>query len=305
MPTKRFSTRSTRPMPCSPPEAVEPRRAAPPGRAAGRRRRPDSPLLELDLDVHGHVGRGLRRVRQQEHLRRRLRPRVLEDAALVGDVEQVPVGAVRPLRRHGHRDVVPPGELDQGRARVRGPTRATARSRVSSRRQRRVGQLEAHLVVALAGRAVADGVGALLPRHVHLRLRDERPRDRRAQEVRSPRRPRSRAASGTRSRARTPRAGRRCARRARPCAAPSRGSGSAPRPGRGRRRTRRPRSGSVSISQRRMTEVSSPPEYARTTRLTLFAMTMSLPTARPSHAVEEMDDDAPSGRAGGSPPDRR
>ena len=42
-----------------------------------------------------------------------------------------------------------------------------------------------------------------------------------------------------------------------------------------------------------MTEVSSPPEYASTTRFTLFAMTMSLlDRGARSGAVEEMDDDA-------------
>ena len=62
--------------------------------------------LELDLDGHGHVGRRLRVVRELVHLRRRLGPRVLEDPALVGDVEQVPVGAVGPLGRDRHRNVV-------------------------------------------------------------------------------------------------------------------------------------------------------------------------------------------------------
>ncbi len=49
--------------------------------------------------------------------------------------------------------------------------------------KRVVAELEAHLVVALAGGAVADGVGARLAGDVDLLLGDQRPRDRGAEQV--------------------------------------------------------------------------------------------------------------------------
>ena len=50
--------------------------------------------------------------------------------------------------------------------------------------ERVIAELEAHLVVALAGRAVGDGVGANLLRDLDLALGDQRPRDRGAEEIR-------------------------------------------------------------------------------------------------------------------------
>ena len=49
--------------------------------------------------------------------------------------------------------------------------------------ERVIGKLEADLVVAFAGRAVGDGVGADLLRDLDLLLGDERPRDRGAEEI--------------------------------------------------------------------------------------------------------------------------
>ena len=65
-----------------------------------------------------------------------------------------------------------------------------------SGRQRGVRQLEAHLVVALAGGAVGDRVGAFRARDLHLGLGDERPRDRGAEQVGALVDARSPAASG-------------------------------------------------------------------------------------------------------------
>ena len=50
-------------------------------------------------------------------------------------------------------------------------------------RERRVGQLEADLIVALAGAAVRERIGADLAGDFDLAARDERPRHRRAEEV--------------------------------------------------------------------------------------------------------------------------
>ena len=58
------------------------------------------------------------------------------------------------------------------------------------RRERGGGEFEAHLVVALAGRAVGDGVGLFLLGDLDHALGDERPRDARAEESIGPRKSR-------------------------------------------------------------------------------------------------------------------
>ena len=77
------------------------------------------------------------------------------------------------------------------------------------RLQRIIAELEADLVVAFAGRAVTDGIGADLPRDLDLALGDQRPGDRRAKQILSLVDACSRGTSGRRSRGRTPRADRR------------------------------------------------------------------------------------------------
>ena len=73
--------------------------------------------------------------------------------------------------------------------------------------ERHVRQLEAHLVVALAGRAVADGIGAGLLRDFHLLGRDQRPGDATCRADNPARRSRAPAASGSNTSRRTPGAG--------------------------------------------------------------------------------------------------
>src|SRR5262245_61640327 len=138
--------------------------------------------LEVDQHLDGDVGRLFRGIREDEHLVRRRRPRVLQDAALVGDVEEVAIRAVGSLGRHRYRDVVTAGEVDERGARGEIPL-APGRDHAQVRRQCRVRQFEAHLVVPLARGPVGDGVGALLQRDLHLGLGDERPRDRGAEQV--------------------------------------------------------------------------------------------------------------------------
>jgi hypothetical protein len=89
-----------------------------------------------------------------------------------------------PLRGHRHRDVVALGELDEGRPGVEVPL-APGRDHREVRGQRGVGQLEAHLIVALAGGAVAHRVCAGRAGDLHLGLGDERARDGRAEEIRA------------------------------------------------------------------------------------------------------------------------
>ena len=74
------------------------------------------------------------------------------------------------------------GELDQLLAALEGPL-APGGDDLDGRLQRVVGELEAHLVVALAGGAVTDGVGAGLPGDLDLLLGDQRPRDRGSEQI--------------------------------------------------------------------------------------------------------------------------
>ena len=73
--------------------------------------------------------------------------------------------------------------------------------------ERVIGQLEADLVVALAGRAMRHRVGADLLGDLDLLLGDQRPRDRGAEQILALVDACWRGTSGTRSRARIPRAG--------------------------------------------------------------------------------------------------
>ncbi len=120
--------------------------------------------------------------RQREHVVVRLAPRILEDAALVADVQQVAVGAVGLLARHRNGDAVLLGVGDQLGARGEIPD-APRRDDLDVRLEGVGGELEAHLVVALAGGAVRDRVGALGAGDFDLPLGDQRPRDRGAEQV--------------------------------------------------------------------------------------------------------------------------
>ena len=74
------------------------------------------------------------------------------------------------------------GELDQLRARGQVPF-APGRDHLDIGIEGIVGQLEPHLVVALAGGAVGDGVGAGLLGDLDLPLGDQRPGDGGAQQI--------------------------------------------------------------------------------------------------------------------------
>ncbi len=82
----------------------------------------------------------------------------------------------------GDRDLVPVGVIEQPGARAEVPF-APRRDHFDVGGQRVIRELEAHLVVALAGRAVGDGVGAGLARDLDLPLGDQRPRDRGAEQI--------------------------------------------------------------------------------------------------------------------------
>src|SRR5207253_11423553 len=95
---------------------------------------------------------------------------------------QVAVGRVRLLGRGRHGDVVLLGVGDEVAAAFELPL-APGRDDAYVGFERVIGQLEAHLVVALARRAVRHGVRALAPRDLYLPLRDDGARERGAEQA--------------------------------------------------------------------------------------------------------------------------
>ncbi len=123
--------------------------------------RDDVAALETEFDVLRLVRRALRRDAAQPHLVARLEPRVLELAALVGNVQQVRIHRIRRFAALllFDRDAGGLGIGEQAFTRVQVPF-APRRDHADVRLQRVGAELEAHLVVALAGGAVGDRVGA-------------------------------------------------------------------------------------------------------------------------------------------------
>ena len=209
MPTKRFSTRSSRPMPLSRAELVELRQQ--------RRRRQRLAVerdgvaaLEADADLGRLVGRFHRRDGALIDDRRRFLRRVLQHFAFGRRVQQVGVDRERRLALLvlGDRDLVLVARTRSGRSRPLKLPLAPRRDDLDRRdRARNRRQLEAHLVVALAGRAVRDRVGADLVRRSRSASWRSAAARSRCRAGTGPRTARWRGTSGRRSRARTPRAG--------------------------------------------------------------------------------------------------
>ncbi len=131
------------------------------------------PLLEADLYVARLVGRIGHRFRPLEHVLRRLDPGVLQDAALDAAPPQVLVSGVGALLGHRHGDLVLLSIDDLLVARQ--PPLPQGGNDAQVGRQRLNADVEAHLVVPLAGRAVGDGGGPLLAGGLHQQLGDKRP----------------------------------------------------------------------------------------------------------------------------------
>ena len=140
------------------------------------------PAVEFEGDDLRLVRRFLRGNREFEHpsVRRRegIEPRVLHDAGLVADMQQVPVHRVRLLGACFDRDLLggavgdhlgAPGEL---RPKPLVPPR---RNHLEIRRQCRCRQFETHLIIPLPGRTVRHRVGLLLLRDLNHPLRNQRP----------------------------------------------------------------------------------------------------------------------------------
>ena len=137
----------------------------------------------VDLDVLRLVGRLLGGRREHEHVVVGLPPGVFQDATLEAHVQQVAVRRVGLLARDGDRDRMPLGVGDQVGAPLEVPV-APGGDDLELRGECREGQLEAHLVVSLAGGAVGDRIGAMLERELDLAACDERSRDRGSEHVR-------------------------------------------------------------------------------------------------------------------------
>ena len=184
MPTKRFSTRSSRPMPLALPQGVEPGQQRS-GRQFLAVDRDRIALLEPDLDIGRLVGRVLR---ARWCADRRIPPARARDPRAPCPRWRSAGGWRRPrtaLRRACPRAIgiwfFSANSISLVRL-VSSHSRQGAITLMSGL-QRVVGQLEAHLVVALAGRAMGDGVGAGLLRDLDLALGDQRPRDRGAEQI--------------------------------------------------------------------------------------------------------------------------
>mmetsp|Transcript_19697 Transcript_19697/g.74561 ORF Transcript_19697/g.74561 Transcript_19697/m.74561 type:complete len:465 (-) Transcript_19697:182-1576(-) len=153
-------------------------------------------VLVRDLDRHAVEeldAKALRGVRcvlrvpgHLEHLWRRGRHGILQHAALVGRVVQVLVHGVRRLGRGVDGDAVLGGVRKEILAALEllkelGVTPGRDGHEVGVQRLR--AHLEAHLVVALAGRSVGQVLGAFDLRNLHLLLGDARPRQARPQHI--------------------------------------------------------------------------------------------------------------------------
>ena len=140
------------------------------------------PFFEFDFDIFGLVRSILGTDGELVHLFRGLGPGVFQDVPLEGDVQQVAIRAPGKFLAGRHRDAVLFRIFFQGGAAFHGPL-APGSDDLDRRVEVVVGDLEANLVVALAGGAVGNGVGAFLGGDFHLRLGDQRPGDGGAEEV--------------------------------------------------------------------------------------------------------------------------
>ena len=142
-------------------------------------------LLIADDDLFGLIRRIFRRHAPAPHVFFRAPPRVFQTAAFVGDVQQVGVHRIRRfflVLGEIHRNAVGFRIAHQLFARVQIPL-APRSNHFHPRLERISAQLEAHLVVALAGRAVGDGIRTGFVGDFHQALGDQRTRNRGAQQV--------------------------------------------------------------------------------------------------------------------------
>ena len=141
-------------------------------------------LFEFDVEHRRPVGRRLRRHAPAPHGVFRRRPRIFEHAAFIGNMQQVRVHRVRRLRARLvlDRNAVLLRIGQQRFARGQVPF-APRRDHADVGHQRIGAEFETHLVIALARRAVGNRVRACHAHDLDETLGDQRPRDRRAEQV--------------------------------------------------------------------------------------------------------------------------
>ena len=141
-------------------------------------------MAEFDLDKGRAVGRVLRCDGALEDVRRRLDPGVLENLAFRGGVQKVGVDRERRFATLilGHRNLVLLGERDEIGPRLEVPD-APRRDDLDVRVEGKRGEFEADLIVALAGCAMRDRVGAGLVGDLDQPLGDQRAGDRGAEQI--------------------------------------------------------------------------------------------------------------------------
>ena len=139
-------------------------------------------LLKVDGDVFRRIRRILRIHAQTEQVARRLVGRVLQLAALMAQVPDVAIHGVRAVLLDRNRDAAGLGVLDLLLAGLELPLAPRGDDR-HLRRERLDAQLEADLIVALAGAAVTDRVAVFLLRDLDEALGDQRAGEGGAQQV--------------------------------------------------------------------------------------------------------------------------
>ena len=188
-------------------EIVERGEQASPATSPCRRCATGSPFLN-SISIDGRlVGRVFGRDGALIDIRRRLDPRIFQHFAFRGRVQEIGIDRERRFAALvlGHLDLVLLGEVDEVGAALELPF-APGRDDLDVGIERIGGEFEAHLVIALAGGAMGDGVGAGLGGDLDQALGDQRPRDRGAEQIDAFIERRWRGTSGRRNRGRIPRA---------------------------------------------------------------------------------------------------
>ena len=147
--------------------------------------RDDVTVRIFELEIFCRVGCFFGRRRPPPHIVFGLQRGIFQRPSFVADVQQIGVHRIRAaagLVLHFDGDAVFRGVFEQffARGKIPFPPR---RDHTDVRLERVISELEADLIVALSGGAVRDRVGIGFARDFDLPLGDQRPRDRRSEQV--------------------------------------------------------------------------------------------------------------------------